>query len=486
MAEERSGVSKYRRWAEFRLAIVGPLLVMPMERGHLIAAMRSLADKTWKHPITGDPIQFSVTSIQRWYYCVKGSENPVDDLLRKSRNDRGNTFLSNRKLADILIRQYQEHPSWTRKLHHENLRAMVLKDRSLEPLPSYSTLKRYMEHMGMSRLKKRRGSNRVGARLASTAFHTHETRCYEALFPGALWHIDGHHARRQVVTESGRWITPIGIGVIDDCSRILCHLQWYPVENAEFIIHSYRQSLQKRGVPWAVMTDCGAAMKSAEFTQGNSRISVGHDFTIPYTPEQNAKIERFWGTVESNLMAMLENRKSLTLDELNQATQAWIEVGYNQKPHDELGMSPYHRYNRDDNGHRVCPRSSELTEVFARQITRRPRRFDATIVIDGVRFAIPWQYRHIERVVVRYIAWDLSSAHLMDPDGEKVVARILPLDKKGNSTGIRRAVAVPEITPSDNPEDETAPLLKQMLEEYAATGLPSAYIPSPEKGKTNE
>ena len=38
---------------------------------------------------------------------------------------------------------------------------------------------------------------------------------------------------------------------------------------------------------------------------------------------QNAKQESFWGRVEGRLMAMLEGEQTLTLELLNEATQAW-------------------------------------------------------------------------------------------------------------------------------------------------------------------
>ena len=52
-------------------------------------------------------------------------------------------------------------------------------------------------------------------------------------------------------------------------------------------------------------------------------LSVVHQTTLPYSPYQNAKQESFWGRVEGRLMAMLEGEQALTLELLNEATQAW-------------------------------------------------------------------------------------------------------------------------------------------------------------------
>jgi hypothetical protein len=40
-----------------------------------------------------------------------------------------------------------------------------------------------------------------------------------------------------VLTARGEWQTPILFGVLDDRSRLACHLQWYLAETAEIIAH---------------------------------------------------------------------------------------------------------------------------------------------------------------------------------------------------------------------------------------------------------
>jgi putative transposase len=141
----------------------------------------------------------------------------------------------------------------------------------------------------------------------------------------ALWHLDFHHGSHKVLTRSGQWITPLVLGVIDDHSRLVCHLQWYLDETAESLVHGLCQAFQKRGLPRALMTDNGAAMQADEFRQGLHTLSILHETTLPYSPYQNAKQESFWATLEGRLMAMLEGVTELTLQRLNEITQAWVE-----------------------------------------------------------------------------------------------------------------------------------------------------------------
>ena len=66
-------------------------------------------------------------------------------------------------------------------------------------------------------------------------------RSYEAEYVNGLWHWDCHHGSRKVLTARGEWQTPILFGVLDDRSRLACHLQWYVAETAEIIAHGLSQ-----------------------------------------------------------------------------------------------------------------------------------------------------------------------------------------------------------------------------------------------------
>ena len=88
------------------------------------------------------------------------------------------------------------------------------------------------------------------------------------------WHLDFHHGSRKVLTRAGQWVTPLLLGVIDDRSRLVCHLQWYLDETAESLVHGLSQAFMKRGLPRALMTDNGAAMLAEETVSGLA--AAGH------------------------------------------------------------------------------------------------------------------------------------------------------------------------------------------------------------------
>ena len=110
-----------------------------------------------------------------------------------------------------------------------------------------------------------------GALAAEARLEAREVRSYEAAFVNGTWHWDCHVGSRKVLTPRGEWRTPILFGVLDDRSRLACHLQWYLSESPENIAHGLSQAMQKRGLPRAAMSDNGAAMTATEITEGLAR-----------------------------------------------------------------------------------------------------------------------------------------------------------------------------------------------------------------------
>jgi putative transposase len=201
-------------WARFRFSVVGSLLSSHPARGALQAAIRSLAEKTWTHPVTGRDVRFADVTIARWYYTARRQrDDPVSALRRAVRKDRGKVSLA-AEFAERLVLQYSEYPHWSYQLHYDNLAALVKGDLALGPLRSYSTVKRYMQAHGLVKKPRLRPSERSGEVRAERRRQTREIRSYEATHVGALWHPDFHHGSKKVLTHGGQWLRPIALGVL--------------------------------------------------------------------------------------------------------------------------------------------------------------------------------------------------------------------------------------------------------------------------------
>lgn len=474
------------QWARFRFTVVGPLLASPPEKGKLRAALMALSKKQWKHPITSKTVFFSFSTIERWFYQVRSHHNPMQVLKTKRREDAGKSRGLSFALKQTLQQQYHTHPSWSYQLHVDNLSVLAKKSQDLGTMPSYNTVRRYMKSHNLTKQRSLHKRNTEGALIASERLENREVRSFEMDHVHALWHLDFHYGSRKILGKNGKWHKPVLLAIMDDRSRLICHAQWYLEETAEALVHGFKQALQKRGLPRALMSDNGAAMIAAEFTQGLERLSILHQPTLPYSPYQNAKQEVFWAQVEGRLMAMMEEVNELTLEEMNQATLAWVEFEYHRKVHSEMKVTPLERYLKDPHVGRECPESSVLRQAFCMQVLRKQRKSDGTFTLEGTRFEVPSAYRSLEYLQIRYARWDLSHVLLIDPHN-LVICTLYPQDKSSNGSGLRRVVDKfkVQVSPPDHKGEDMAPLLKDLMAQYAATGLPPAYLPK-KGGKDHE
>lgn len=353
------------RWARFRFSVVGPLFSAPPKSGELRESLIALSKKQWNHPITGKPVTFSFSTIENWFYQARKKNNPIIALRTKRREDAGQSRQLSAPLKLAIQQQYRQHPGWSYQLHVDNLAVLLKQSQDLGALPSYSTVLRYMKFHDLRKQRRIHKRDTIGAAIAAERLETREVRGYEMDHVHSLWHLDFHHGSRPILDQKGRWQKPLLLAILDDRSRLICHAQWYLDETAETLVHGVMQALQKRGLPRSLMTDNGAAMISAEFTQGLERLSILHQPTLPYSPYQNAKQEVFWAQVEGRLMAMMEGVSDLTLEQINKATIAWVEFEYHRKMHSETNATPLERLLKGPSVGRECPEAAYYGKPFA-------------------------------------------------------------------------------------------------------------------------
>lgn len=483
--QDEGQASPRMRWARLRFSIVGQLLACPPEPRELANRLKELAHKPWQHPITGQPLQLSAKSIERMYYSARHKNDPFHALMRKVPKHAGHRPSVSSELTPVIASQYQEHPSWSYQLHYDNLKVVVETAPHNCQLPSYTTVRRFMKDQGWFRQKRQDALSGKGKDTEAGAC---ETRSYEVTHVNALWHYDFHEGSRKVVTPDGQYKTPVLLGILDDCSRVCCHAQWYlDSENTENLVHGLSQAIQKRGLPRATLSDNGGPMRAAEVVEGYERLGIVRNLTQPYSPKQNGKQEHFWTLVEGQLLPMLEGQAELSLDLLNTATQAWVEQKYHHTVHSELKKTPLERYMAGPDVSRESPDSESLRRAFRMEVSRRQRRSDGTVTVMAVRYEVPSAFRTLTKLRIQVARWDLSSVALVDPRTAAHLATLLPLDKAHHASGQRRILptAVAPLLPAKKASG-VAPLLRKLMEDYAATGLPSAYLPKYDSAESQQ
>lgn len=458
--------SSHRKWGAFRYSVIGPLLSSPPEAGKLGEAIKDLSERCWKHPITGEDVYFAPATIEGWYYRSKNDRTePVASLNRKKRKDRGTQRVIQSLLERLLKKQYQEHPWWTVELHHKNLVISLKKDAPELFPPSYSTVLRYMRKEGLKKIPRPR-VNENGELDNIQAPEKKEIALFEASFVNELWSLDFHKGKFRVLDSDGKWLQPICCAIMDHHSRLICHAWWGFFESTEELVRCYSGAVMKRGRPRKSLSDNGGAMKSGEFRQGLSRLGITEKWIKPRTPRQNGKTECFWNALESNLVDMLRGQKDLSLANLNKATQAWIEIGYNRQNHREIDVRPIDLFISSKNVGLPAVDEDTLRRAFRIEETRCPRSSDGIIRIEKIPFRLPERFQHRREVLIRYARWDLGFVHLVDEVSGKELERIFPVDKQVNATGKRRKLENPIVISEEKNRSELPPLLREQIKSY--------------------
>ncbi len=181
MSNEAELFRSHEPWARLRLSVIGPWLAAPPERGQLQEQLQNFAANKWRHPSTGQWVQFGLSTIERWFYTARHEQNdPVQALRRKIRSDHGQYPAVGPKLAEVLALQYRQHPSWSYQLHADNLAVRVEQQTELGPMPAQVTVVRFMKSHGLFKRPRRGPVPSPGAQAAERRYEARAIRSYES------------------------------------------------------------------------------------------------------------------------------------------------------------------------------------------------------------------------------------------------------------------------------------------------------------------
>ena len=85
-------------------------------------------------------------------------------------------------LRQALLAQYNAHKSWSAQLHRDNLVALAEIRPELRPVPSYTTVRRFLAARGLTRRRPMTTRQTEGALAAAARLEAREVRSYEAAY----------------------------------------------------------------------------------------------------------------------------------------------------------------------------------------------------------------------------------------------------------------------------------------------------------------
>lgn len=187
---------------------------------------------------------------------------------------------------------------------------------------------------GVYNIIKRHNLNRLSVKMRT------EKRKIVKAKAGDLAHVDCHYLAKDIVTNIKERLFLIAI--IDDCSRI-AWVELIPNMKALTVMFTtmriFNYFKQNHSIEFKeLLSDNGAEFGGRNLKHPTDNpferllieMNIKHRYTRPYRPQTNGKVERFWRTIETDL---LEDTIFNSLDHLQDELSQYVYYYNNLRPH---------------------------------------------------------------------------------------------------------------------------------------------------------
>jgi transposase InsO family protein len=334
--DDPSDSDSRRARALARYKIISAYVALDPARGQKRKLLDQLASRIWTDA-GGEPLQVAAETLRTWVRRYRS--DGLAGLEDKPRAKRGVQLLSSDEVA-LVCQLKRDVPE--RSL--DRLIKIAEDAGRVEPgRLRRSTVHRVLRSEGLSARKP--GSASV-----------EDLDRFEADAPNDLWQSDLLHGPWLSDPERpGRMRRAKLYAFIDDHSRLLLHGRFSFDEDLPHLELVFRRCLQKYGQPRRCYYDNGKVYRSGHMQQIVATLGI-HPliFTTRHRPEGHGKIEALNRFIRSAFLAELKSSRITTLDALNEAFLAWMDVEYNRRPHGETGELPRDRWQRAIDRVRFC------------------------------------------------------------------------------------------------------------------------------------
>ena len=255
------------------------------------------------------------------------------------------------------------------------------------------------------------------------------TKAFECALANELWMTDMMFGPT-LKLATGKVIQTRLFGLLDDCSRLVPHAQYYDSEKLCWFLDCFRQGLAQRGFPDKLYTDQGKIFTSYHLQIVCANLGVRLCHAKPYAAWSKGKQERWFRTLQMDFEARLIIDPVHTLEELNARLWRWIESEYHQRPHSALaGQTPAERFAQRALNLRTADAQTDWEALFLSRAERRVR-LDATFSLEGQLWEVPLHLRG-QLIQVRFNPFDWRRVEIWCED--KYVGPARRCDKQLNS-----------------------------------------------------
>lgn len=350
--------------ALFRFGVISDLVgATRLEHGERARLIKQKAAARWNIPHSMRT-RISANTIRRWVVLYEKSGRQLDSLKPAPRSDKGCCRQVDEDTVLSLVRLRKAKPLLpvAQLIEEMEQKELVSAGYTLRLSTAYRVLKK----AGLS------------GRPSSAPV---DRRRFEAEFPNDIWQSDVMHGPHVVV--DGKKRKSYLIAFLDDHSRLITQARFALSENLASFLTVFRDALTTRGLPRKLYVDNGSAFRSRHLEKVCACLGIAITHTPPYTPQGRGKIERFFRTVRSQLLADFSGE---TLEDLNQALQDWTQQVYHRRLHSSTGQSPLERFASHLELIRKPP--FDLDDHFRKEVRRRVNK-DRSVSINGRSFEAP-------------------------------------------------------------------------------------------------
>ncbi len=251
----------------------------------------------------------------------------------------------------------------------------------------------------------------------------------ESAHPNDLWQADHTELDLMIVDETGKPARPWLTVILDDHSRVVAgYTVFLGAPTAAQTALAFRQAVWRKtdpewavcGLPAALYSDHGADFTGTHIAQVCADLKVQLIHSTPGRPRGRGKIERFFGTVTTELLPTLTGHippgnhgkpvtpPTMTLSQLDTAVGRFVVEDYHRRVHPETGQTPAGRWTAGGWLPRMPESLEQLDLLLLTVATQRKVQRDG-IALHGLRYFSTTLAAYIgEPVTIRYDPRDLA------------------------------------------------------------------------------
>jgi transposase InsO family protein len=373
---------KDEEWALFWCSLLHPVLFGEVSSEESPAFLKKLAGEEQLFP-DGKRKKPSVSTLRR--KLRKYQKDGFSALARKRRSDRGKTRARSQETIARALELKRDQP---RRSHVTINKFLDAEGKGRIP---QSTLYRHLKAAGATRLKL--GVQKEPVRCRWTYDHTHD-----------LW--IGDFEEGPYVSHQGQ-VVPTHLCAFIDChSRNIVEARYYFRQDLDILIDSLLRAWATHGASSKLYVDQAKIYTSRALRAACYALSIELLHRKARDPAGGGLIEKFFQTAQSQFEAEVRAGTILTLEELNRAFAAWLEMSYRREPHSETQEPPGERHEKGITVIRQVDMEKALL-FFMRRAERTVHHDFSDVQLDARFYRVDKRLRG-DRVEVRFDPYSTS------------------------------------------------------------------------------